>query len=192
MTFSSFSRIFLRKRMIAIYLLFIAIGCNELNETPNMSDNRDFPSRTLKNAKVVFKDSGFIKIDLRSPLIEEYGMVDTPYTLFPKGINLNYFNKNIDSPGYLRADWVKMIEMKGYYEGRGNVVLISEQGDTLKTDKLFWNSKDRRVYTKDTVYIVTKLGDSIQANNGLEAKDDLTEYTLFNNRGVKFYEDKDL
>lgn len=192
MNLCSVIRIFKRKRMIAVCLLLIAIGCNELNEAPKMSDDRNFPSRTLKNAKIVFKDSGFIKIDLKSPLIEEYGMVDTPYTLFPKGINLNYFNKNLDSPGYLKADWVKMVESKGYYEGRGNVVLISEQGDTLKTDKLFWNSKQRRVYTKDTVYIITKRGDSVQANNGIEAKDDLTEYTLFNNRGVKYYEDKAL
>lgn len=189
MWLSSNRNVFFRKRMLIIYLFFIVIGCNEFEDKPFSEKERNFPSRTFRNARVTFKDSGFIKVDLKSPLIEEYGMIDSPYTLFPKGIKLNYFNKNIDSPGYLRADWVKMIESKGFYEGRGNVILISEKGDTLKTDKLFWSSKERRVYTQDTVYIVTLTGDSVQANNGLEAKDDLTQYTLFNNQGVKFYKE---
>lgn len=189
-------RLFFRKRMLIIFmisaLISVAIGCSEPDAAAKMSDNRDFPSRTLNNAHVIFKDSGFIKIDLHSQLIEEYEMVDSPYTLFPKGLYMNYFNRNLDSPGYLRADWARMSDVKGTYEGRGNVMIINEKGDTLKTDKLFWLKKDRRIYTKDTVWIITVTGDSIQANNGLEAKDDLSEYTLYNNRGVKFFEEKEM
>lgn len=183
-------RVLFRKRMLAVYLMTFVVACNEKSGEATMNDNRDFPSRTLMNAHVIFKDSGFIKIDLHSPLIEEYAMIDSPYTVFPKGFYMNYFNKNIDSPGYLRADWARMSDVKGFYEGRGNVMVINEKGDTLKTQKLFWNKKQRRIFTKDTVYIIAITGDSIQANNGLEAKDDLSEYTLFNNRGVKFIEEK--
>lgn len=184
-------RMFYRKKLQTLYaILLIFFACGENDGTVGMSDNRDFPSRSLIDAHVIYKDSGFIKIDLHSPLIEEYEMLDSPYTLFPKGLHMNYFNKNIDSPGFLKADWARMSETKGYYEGRGNVVVINEKGDTLKTDKLFWNKTERQIFTKDTVYIITKTGDSIQANNGLEAKDDLSEYMLFNNQGIKYYDEK--
>ncbi len=186
--FSGF-RIFFRKRLLPVYIIALVFGCTRPEEVDLSKQKKDFPSRTLINAEVSFKDSGFLKINLRSPLIEEYAMIDSPYTQFPKGLEMNYYNKSLDSPGYLRANWAVMNEMKGWYEGRGDVVVISESGDTLKTQKLFWNKVKRQVFTRDTVYIISKEGDSLQANNGLEAKDDLTEYMLFNNQGTKFYEE---
>lgn len=186
----SFKRI--KKRWITLLLLGVFIACNQFDEVDTTSRRSEFPSRTFNNAKVIFKDSGFIKIYLQSKLVEEYGMIDTPYTEFRQGLELKYFTNSIDSPGYLRADWAKFSDMKAWYEGKGNVVIINEVGDTLKTESLFWNRNERKVFTTDTVYIISKLGDSLQANNGLEAKDDLSEYILYNNQGSKIYEDGDL
>lgn len=189
---SSIWTLFYRKRMLPFYLLVFILGCTQIEDVDTSEQKRDFPSRTLINAHIVYKDSGFVKINLRSPLIEEYAFIDSAYTQFPKGLEMNFYTNNIDSPGYLRANWAIMYELKEWYEGRGDVKIISEKGDTLKTQKLFWNKKERRVFTPDTVFIISKSGDSLQANNGLEAKDDLSEYTLFNNQGVKFYEEEKL
>lgn len=176
--------------ILTLFILVLFVGCTQPEEVNLSKRKKDFPSRQLVNAHVIFKDSAFIKINLRSPLIEEYAMIDSPYTKFPKGLEMDFYSKNIDSPGYLRANWALMNEMKGWYEGRGDVVVINEKGDTLKTQKLFWNKKKRLVFTQDTVFIISKTGDSLQANNGLEAKDDLSEYKLFNNQGTKFYEEE--
>ena len=188
----NFNTIKIKKRWIPFFLLGIIIACNQLEEVDMTSRRTEFPSRTFNNAKIIFKDSGFIKIHLKSKLIEEYGMIDTPYTEFRQGLELKYFTKSIDSPGYLRADWARFSVMAAWYGGRGNVVLINEVGDTLKTETLFWDRNLRKVFTNDTVYIISKLGDSLQSNNGLEAKDDLSEYTLYNNQGTKIYEEGDL
>lgn len=181
-----------RKRNLPFLLVGLIWACTQVEDVDLNNRKKDFASRTLVNAHIIFKDSGFIKIDLRAPLIEEFEMIDSPYTQFAKGVELNFYTKNIDSPGYLRADWAMMSEVKAWYEGRGNVVVINEKGDTLKTQKLFWNKNKRLIYTQDTVYIITKFGDSLQANNGLEAKDDLSEYSLFNNQGFKKIKDETL
>lgn len=186
---STFTLLF-RKRWLPVYFVLVLFACTQTEDVDLSKRKKDFPSRTLVNANVIFKDSGFLKINLRSPLIEEYAMIDTPYTKFPKGLEMDFYNKSLDSPGYLRANWALMNEMKGWYEGRGDVIVINETGDTLKTQKLFWNKKKRSIFTQDTVYIITKDGDSLQANNGLEAKDDLSEYMLFNNQGIKYFEDE--
>jgi len=189
-SFYTFSRNFLRKRLLPVYFFLFVFACNQAEDLDLSTRNEEIPSRSLINAHVIFKDSGFLKIDLRSPLNEEFAMTDSPYTKFPKGLEMDFYNKSIDSPGYLRANWAVMNDMKGWYEGRGDVLVINEKGDTLKTQKLFWNKNERRVFTQDTVYIISKSGDSLQANNGLEAKDDLSEYSLFNNRGMKLYEEE--
>lgn len=184
-------RIRIKKRFIPFLLLALYFGCTKTEDVDLTKKKRNFPSRTLIDAHIIYKDSGKIVLDLRSPLIEEYAMVDSPYTQFPKGLEMYFYDKkSIDSPGYLKAKWGIMSEVKGWYEGRGDVVVISSKGDTLKTQKLFWNKKRRKIFTQDTVYIVSKDGDSLQANKGLEAKDDLSEYMLFNNSGIKFYEEE--
>lgn len=182
----------LRKRHWPFLLTGLLWACGQVEDVDLTHRKKDFPSRTLTHAHLIFKDSGFIKIDLIAPLIEEYGMIDSPYTEFRKGVELNFYTKNIDSPGYLRADWAMMSEIAAWYEGRGNVMIINEKGDTLKTEKLFWNKNKRLIYTQDTVYIISQFGDSLQANNGLEAKDDLSEYSLFNNRGTKKIKEESL
>ena len=185
-----FSQIFIRKRLLPIYLFLSVIACSQPEDVDFSKQKNDVPSRTVINANVIFKDSGFLKINLRSPRIEEYALIDSPYTKFPKGLEMDFYNKNIDSPGFLKANWAIMNELKGWYEGRGDVLVINEKGDTLKTQKLFWDKKKRRIFTQDTVFLISKSGDSLQANNGLEAKDDLSEYSLFNNRGMKLYEEE--
>jgi len=181
----------LKKRFLPFLILLIYMACGQSEEVDLSQKKKNFPSRTLINAHVIYKDSGKIVLDLKSPLIEEYAMIDSPYTKFPTGVQLYFYSKNnIDSPGFLRANWGMMSEIKGLYEGRGDVVVISEKGDTLKTQQLFWNKNSRKIYTRDTVFIISKDGDSLRANNGLEAKDDLSEYMLFNNSGIKFYEEE--
>jgi len=180
----------IRKRFIPFILfVFYLVACENVPEVDFDKKRADFPDRTLVNAHLYYKDSGRIVLDLRSPLIEDYSMVDTPYMKFPKGLELDFYNEKSDTPGYLRANWAMTSDAKGWYEGRGDVVVINEKGDTLKTQKLFWNKKTKKIFTQDTVYMISKTGDSLQANNGLEAKDDLTEYTLFNNQGTKYYEE---
>lgn len=182
----------LRKRLIPFLILPVFyVACDSGNDADLNTRKSDFPDRTLINAHIFYKDSGRIVLDLRSPLIEEYSLVDTPYTQFPKGLELEFYNKRSDTPGYLRANWATFSDARGWYEGRGDVVVINEKGDTLKSQKLFWNKKTKRIFTQDTVFIISKEGDSLQAANGLEASDDLSEYTLFNNRGTKYYEEKD-
>lgn len=181
-----------KKRFIPFFILILYFtACNSQPEVDLTKKKSDFPDRTLINAHIYYKDSGRIVLDLRSPLIEEYSMIDTPYMKFPKGLELDFYNKESDTPGYLRANWATASEMRGWYEGRGDVLVINEKGDTLKTQKLFWNKKTKKIFTQDTVYMISKTGDSLQANNGLEATDDLKEYTLFNNQGTKYYEEND-
>ena len=145
------------KRFIPFFILpFIFLACDGGSNPDFNKKKMYFPDRTLINAHIFYKDSGRIVLDLRSPLIEEYSMVDTPFTRFPKGLELEFYNKRENKPGYLRANWATYSEGRGWYEGRGDVVVINEKGDTLKTQKLFWNKKIRRIFTRDTVFIISQ------------------------------------
>ncbi|WP_313581195.1 LPS export ABC transporter periplasmic protein LptC [Chishuiella sp.] len=171
-------------------IFILLFSCNKGN--PNTLKKKVvFPNRTLIHANIITKDSGRITANVHSPLIEEYTTVDSPYTVFRKGLHLNFYQKGQEKPGYFQANWARLSDATGIYEGRGNVIIVNEKGDSLKSEQIFWDKKRKTVYTSKVVYLISNKGDSLKASNGLQGTDDLENYTLFNNQGYMYVDDKD-
>lgn len=170
----------------AITLFLLMMSCDD-NQQKNLPPKRKmFVSKRIYNATYELKDSGYRSVTLRAPIVEMYEEIDTPFTVFPKGLNLNFYKKGTEKPGFLRASYAKIVELKGWYEAKGNVILINPEGDTMKTQQLFWNKKTRLVYSRDTVKILRADSSKVTAINGLEANDDFKTFKLFNNKGAAF------
>ena len=174
------------KNIVAVYgaIFFIFTSCEEDLASTNKSKNKNFPSRIIHNAHILQKDSGFVKIRFKAPLLEEYEFIDTPYVEVRKGLYVEFFDKKKPKvPGKLTAKYAKFIEKKDFYEAKGDVKVINNEGLTFVMQSIYWDKKNKRMYTKDTVFISDKEGNIFVAANGMNAKDDFSEYTFFNNSG---------
>lgn len=181
----------INKVSFLISFIFLFTACDRNLEEMDTDAKIDFPDKVIYHAHILHKDSAQIQMDLRSPLIEMYQLVDSPYTLFPKGVDLDFYENNKPKPGYLQANWAKLNDATNLYEGKGNVILVNDEGDSLKTEHLFWNRVEKRVYTTKEVFLISKNGDSLHARNGLEATDNLDRYTLFNNQGFMWVDENE-
>lgn len=177
------------KYFLVLPLIVVLFSCERKSTTTTQGMKKNFPNRSLIHANIVFRDSGRVTLNLRAPLIEEYSLIDSPYTIFSKGIEIDFYEKGAEKPGFFKADWGKLSDATGIYEGRGNVIIISENGDSVKTDQLFWDKNRKLIYTTKQVELIGKDGSRITARNGLESSDDLEEYTLFNNEGYWLMDD---
>ncbi|MDG4945618.1 LPS export ABC transporter periplasmic protein LptC [Weeksellaceae bacterium KMM 9713] len=177
----------IRAALFGAALLFVS--CEEKDSKPLGQLNKNFADRTIVDAFLTYKDSGVITMELKSPLIEEFTLIDSPYTIMRKGVNIKFWNSGKPNPNYLRADWAKIIDRKKFYEGKGNVEMINNDGDTLRTQHIFWDNLNRRIFTEDTVTIKRKDGTINIANHGLTASEDFKEFTLFDNHGVIFFDE---
>ena len=169
--------------VILVVLFFSIISCERQAPVVRKDMKTNFPNRSLIDANIIFRDSGRVTMNLRSPLIEEYSLIDTPYTIFKKGVEVDFYENGSEKPGKFKADWGKLSDKSGIYEGRGNVVIVTENGDSIKSEQLFWNKNKKQIYTTKLVELTGKDGSKITAKNGIQATDDLEEYTLFNNEG---------
>ncbi len=166
--------------------LFLALSCDSKKVKITKDKPIDIPSRIMRNAKIYFNEEGKEVVEAKGKLIEEYGFKDTAYTYFPKGIQLKFYDKNKPNPGKLFADKAKVIPLRQWYEAKGNVMIISSDGDTLKTSTIFWDKRKKLVWAPDTT-VISKIDNSIiYANGGVEATDDLKNYTLKNDNGFAF------
>ena len=182
----SLSRIWIKNivALLGLAIFFVLTSCEEdLTET-NKNANKNFPSRIIYNANIIKRDSGKVKVRFKAPLLEEYEFIDTPYVEVRKGLYLEFYDsKKPNVPGKLWAKYAKIIEKKQFYEAKGNVKVINNEGQTFVMESIYWDKKNQKMYTKDTVFISDKDGNIFVAAHGMNAKDDFSEYTFYNNSG---------
>ena len=165
-------------------IFFVLTSCEEDLAEANKNTNKNFPSRVIYNADITRRDSGKVKVRFKAPLLEEYEFIDTPYAEVRKGLYLEFYDsKKPNVPGKLWAKYAKIIEKKQFYEAKGNVKVINNEGQTFVMESIYWDKKNQKMYTKDTVFISDKDGNIFVAAHGMNAKDDFSEYTFYNNSG---------
>lgn len=146
--------------------------------------SKNFPTQIIHNAKIVQRDSGFIKMRASAPLIEKFELIDTPYVVARKGVNIEFYDKKKpDVPGKITAKFARFTELKKFYEARGNVRIVTNEGQQFAMQTVFWDQGKREIYTKDTVYVTDKDGSTLVSTEGMWAKDDFSHYVFYNNSG---------
>ena len=132
-----FSRILFKNIVTfsGLAIFFALTSCEEDLAKVNDKKSTNFASRIIYNADIVKKDSGMVKVRFKAPLLEEYEFVDTPYVVVRKGLYLEFYDsKKPKTPGKLWAKYAKMIDKKQFYEARGNVKVINNEGQTFARD----------------------------------------------------------
>lgn len=166
-------------------VFFIFISCDEYALPPDKAKKTGFPDRIVHNAQIVRMDSGRINLNLKAAVIEDYSLVDSPYIEARKGIYLEYFDKkNPKIPGKVWAKYAKYDKLKDLYTARGSVKIITNEQQTFASESIFWDKKNQKMYTNDTVYVTDKDGTTLIGANGMTANDDFSEYTFNNNSGT--------
>lgn len=169
---------------LGLAIFFSLTSCEEDLTKANQNKKKNFPSRIIYNANIIKRDSGQVKVRFKAPLLEEYEFVDTPYVEIRNGLYLEFYDsKKPNVPGKLWAKYAKIIEKKQFYEAKGHVKVINNEGQTFVMESIYWDKANRKMYTKDTVFITDKDGSIFVAANGMKAKDDFTEYVFYNNSG---------
>ncbi|MDO5615743.1 MAG: LPS export ABC transporter periplasmic protein LptC, partial [Cruoricaptor ignavus] len=160
------------------------VSCEEDLAETNAKKNTNFASQIIHNANIIQRDSGLVSLRFKAPLIEKYELIDSPYVEAKKGIYLEYFDKKKPNvPGKIWANYAKLNELKDFYTAKGNVKIRTNEGQLFATQSIYWDKKNKKMYTNDTVYVTDTDGSVLVGANGMTAKDDFSEYTFYNNTG---------
>lgn len=181
-------KVYIIKKNIAVCLysaiFFLLFSCQDKSSAPQRSKKANFPSQILKNTFITQRDSGKVSLRFKAPVIEKYELVDSPYVVAKKGFYLEYFDKKKpDIPGKIWADNAIFYEKKDFYQAKGNVKILTNEGTSFATQTIFWDRQKKKMYTKDTVYVMDNKGNTLVGANGMLANDDFSEYSFYNNAG---------
>lgn len=170
--------------LLSCAIFFILTSCEEDLTKDKTVQSKNFPSTIIYNAKIIQRDSGFISMKALAPIIEKYELIDSPYTVAKKGINIEFFDKKKPKvPGRITAKYARIFEYKKFYEAKGNVRITTNEGQKFAMQSIFWDQRKNRIYTHDTVFVTMEDGSTLVGANGMTAKDDFSEYTFYKNSG---------
>lgn len=160
-----------------IGLVAMFFSCtNTSKEVKDFLANKNKPIGVVKKAYHVYKDSGKITSKLKAPLLLDFSnRKEHPYNEFPKGIKIIRINKNGKDSTTITGNYALSYNETGVSEIRGNVVIINHTQKTkLETNQLFWDQKEKYIFTEDG-FRLTTTKDTINGI-GFESKQDLTKW----------------
>ncbi|WP_238785595.1 hypothetical protein [Blattabacterium cuenoti] len=128
----------------------------------------------------MFKENGFTKYIIYSPLIKEYNF----HTLFPDGICLViYKNNHRNQCIYIRGNWMKSFK-NIFYHIKGNIRILNPNKFFLKTEEIFWDKKNKKIFNEKNIIISDLNGAILYAKKGINISEDFKKFKLKDISGI--------
>ncbi len=96
---------------------------------------------------MIYTDSAKVKAVLTSPLNKDFTNQEFPYSEFPNGIKITFFDKNNNST-VVTSNYAITYNKTNIVDLIGNVVINTYDGSELKTSQLYWDPEQEWLFTE--------------------------------------------
>lgn len=152
------------------------VGCEEkVKPSVVPLPDAELPSQESWRSTIIFSDSARIKAILWAGYIARYST--QRYTLLSDSVHVDFFDADQRHTSLLTARRGKVNDATQDFVAYDSVVVVSDDGTTLRTDSLFWSNASRTVYTQAFVDIVSPTEHIM--GHGLESDQNLKSYKIF-------------
>jgi LPS export ABC transporter protein LptC len=163
------------RRIIAIFTILIVVGCTRLQETgPVDKTTEKLPSQTIYDGTIDVVKGGRLQYVIKAGRIRSYER--ERLTLLDSSVVVDFYNQVGKHTSVLTSDQARVEENKNIFQALGDVVVVTDSGDVLRTERLYWDEAKRRIRSDTLVTIVTPT-DSLQGYD-FEADENLSSMQL--------------
>ena len=117
-------------------------------------------------------DSRVIAV-LRSPLNEDYDNQRFKYKEFPEGLQVDFYDDN-DQKSVIKADYGIIYSQTNLVDLRGNVVIEDHEGKILETPQLYWDRKNKWIFTEAEFTYTNPEEGTVMDGQGMDFNEDGT------------------
>ena len=164
---------------MAIVMLLFWTSCNkkEGDFVDIKFDPEITPTMSTESVVTFISDSGITRYKLIAQKWLVFDKAKDPYWHFPEGLYLERFDPSFNIEATIIADTAWNYTAKRLWRLKGNVHVRNMQGEEFRSDELFWDEKQEKVYSDK--YIEIKRGDSELKGYGFESNQEMNEYRIF-------------
>ena len=167
-------------RIVFIIGFCVILGCSDLTETTALSKGKEglLPDQEGWNSKVVFTTKGVIEAELHSTYMMRWN--NQKLTTFGQGLRVEFYEEGKHS-ATLTSDSGEVRGNTNNLSAYGNVVIISDSGLTMRTQKIYWDDQKQRIIA-DGFVTMSSAEDTLNGYE-FESDKDLTNWKMKNAYG---------
>lgn len=155
----------------------------EKRETIAISaDPETFPTMKTIDVSTTISDSGYTRYHITAPLWLMFEEAKEPRWMFPGGLYLVKYDNDMNETGTFTADTAIFWSVRKTWQFDRNVRMRNVNGDRFMTQQLFWDQKERKLYSDSFIHI--ERADRIIEGYGFESDESMIEYTIRRPSGI--------
>jgi lipopolysaccharide export system protein LptC len=162
--------------LVLIVFVFFISGCKNDEKMIEDWSKKKVMVDVVKTVESYLSQEGQVKAKLTAPLMLRYE-ADTIYEEFPKTLHVDFYNDSTKIETRLDSKHGKYFESLNKAYLWDSVVVINIEGDTLKSNDLWWDQGKKLFYTDNYAEYRTK-DKQIFPGKGLEATQDFSRITF--------------
>ncbi|MBD3289540.1 LPS export ABC transporter periplasmic protein LptC [candidate division KSB1 bacterium] len=172
----------LQKTFISISIIMLfAWGCqnnveNKITQTPE----NELPDQETWNSTLIATSEGTTSAIIEFGHMERYN--EQQLILFDQNIEVDFFDDQGNHTSKLTSNKGRMDEKSNIITAYENVVVVSDSGINLYTEKLWWDNNREKVITDQFVTITTNENDTLHGV-GFESDQTLSNWMIKDLRG---------
>lgn len=137
----------MKRALIILLGIGLLASCESTFKDVQMINFSEFtPSGEADDFNLKYTDSGRITSILISQKMLDYAVVKYPFTEFPKGIDVTFFDKN-GRKTFIRSNYAVQYKQTQVIDLQGDVRISNESGQVMETDQLYYDQKNEWFYT---------------------------------------------
>ncbi len=176
------------KSSVIIIITTLLFSCqSDLATIQKFNTTEKFPTGVAKDFKLTYTDSPKVKAILTSPVNNDFSNQDFPYSEFPNGLTVDFFDKQ-KNKSTVTADYGILYSETNLIDLQGNVNLQTYDGKQLKTPQLYWDQKNKWIFTEKTYTFTSP--DLNMSGTGIDFDKEFNVVYSHKNSGEVFYDEK--
>lgn len=180
------------KSVLTILIVITLFSCeSNYNNIKKLSVSDGAPIAEGKDINFKYTDSGKLVTNLLTPQLLDYSNLAFPYKEFPQGIEVRFWDKKGEK-NTVTSKYAIQYENTGLIDLRDSVVLITSDSVILKANQLYWDQKNKWVFTDEPYQIKFKDGSFNNGAVGFDSNQDFTVFLSRKNQGVQLIDKKEI
>lgn len=163
--------------------VLLAACSGEKTEVVEGYENIDsLPTLYTRGVNTLISDSGITRYRIVAAAWYMYDNAEEPYWYFPEGLYVEQFDTLFNPVAFIQGDTATHYRKRQVWQLDGNVHIENTEGRQFDTPQLFWDQKERRIYSDAPIRITSK--DEIIEGIGFVSNEQITKYSILRTSGI--------